>query len=173
MTNAADLPVLLHRPGHPAVKDSCKGTYTIAEFVSRHGAIEDDWFIFVESKEDADGDVDAEIEVVEVSKDRRLGDILFERVLSLHCHHCKKVHVTVNYNGKDQKHHFPPTTRVRHVLRWAKKKFEQMDADADNLALFLCGSEEKVRENVHVGDLTNGKTCDICFDMSKEVNPAG
>lgn len=172
MAEHESLQVLLDRPGKTGAKVTAKSTWTVADLLRELGESSDEVLVFIAEREDEDGDID--IEVLEVSKDKLLSELLGKgKILHLHCHHCRRVHVTVNYGPHQLEHRFAPSVRVRRVLKWSKKKLKLTDADAENLALFLCGGNDKVVGSKHLGELTSGKSCDVCFSLGKEINPEG
>jgi hypothetical protein len=66
--------------------------------------------VFVEDDED------------EVPKNKRFDECHSHRPKILHCHHCKRIEVTIFYNGEET-HEFRPNARIRRVVDWAKEKF--------------------------------------------------
>jgi hypothetical protein len=93
----------------------------------------------------------------------------------VHVHRCRKVRVSVNFNGATATDDFPPANTVGKVKKWADKKFEIDEADATEHALQLCGTADRPDEDAHVGTLTNGTACSICFDLvpKRRVEGAG
>jgi hypothetical protein len=39
--------------------------------------------------------------------------------------------------------------------------------------LQICGTTDKPRDDVHLGELVEAPKCAICFDLVKEVTPQG
>lgn len=85
----------------------------------------------------------------------------------VHIHRCKKVKVTVNFNGRQIDRKFPPSATIKRVKRWATgpQGFELTKVDASEHALQICGSPERPDEDQHVGCLVTRPGCSICFDL--------
>tara|TARA_R110002072_G_scaffold265241_1_gene424142 strand:+ start:8529 stop:9023 length:495 start_codon:yes stop_codon:yes gene_type:complete len=85
----------------------------------------------------------------------------------IHIHRCKKVKVTVNFNGRQIDRKFPPGATVKRLKRWATgpKGFELTKLDASEHALQICGSPDRPDEDQHVGCLTARSGCSVCFDL--------
>lgn len=162
--------VLLYVSGTPARRLSADPSTTVGDLRQQAGVdpnlsaygTEDD-------ADDGDGDIDRE----PLSPGTALREIGKERTAAIHCHHCRQIQVTVNYRKESIRRKFPPSARARKVLRWAKRKLQLTDADADNLSLFLCGSGTQIRETTHLGEITAPDSCELCFDVSKDRNIEG
>lgn len=83
----------------------------------------------------------------------------------VHIHRCRKVKVSVNFNGETAVDNFPPATTVGKVKKWADRKFDIDKVDATEHALQLCGTADRPDEDVHIGTLTNNHSCSVCFDL--------
>ncbi|MBX3283538.1 MAG: hypothetical protein KF756_13825 [Acidobacteria bacterium] len=83
----------------------------------------------------------------------------------VHIHRCRKVKVTVNFNGETEVDNFPPSTMVGKVKKWADKKFDIDKIDATEHALQLCGTATRPDEDTHIGALTKNPSCSVCFDL--------
>ncbi|MAT67947.1 MAG: hypothetical protein CMJ58_00305 [Planctomycetaceae bacterium] len=169
---AADgaIDVLLYLPGVPPTKLSADAAGNVDD-VLREAAVGKEVVAFAPDDDADDGDADVAAHVV--TGDSLLRDLGDGRRVVLHCHVCRQIAVTVNYQSQQIRRRFPPSTRVRKVLRWAKRKLSLSDADADNLALFLCDTDEPLRETTHLGELAPVGKCDLCFDLMKDRNIEG
>jgi hypothetical protein len=83
----------------------------------------------------------------------------------VHCHRCRRIEVTVNYNGEHRSHSFSPSTTVRKVKRWADDEFKLKGVDATEHALQICGTNKRPDEDVHIGSLAEFPNCKLCFDL--------
>ncbi|MGH9947628.1 MAG: hypothetical protein ACRD6X_10530 [Pyrinomonadaceae bacterium] len=83
----------------------------------------------------------------------------------LHINRCRKIAVTVNFNGRSIEETFPPSTTVGKVKKWADAKFEIDKLDAPKHALQICGTARRPDEDVHIGTLTASPDCRVCFDL--------
>lgn len=173
MVERDEIDVLLHAPGKGARNVKAQRTTTVGELMGREGLATDELLAFDDVSDDDDG-TDDDVNLAPIAADVALGKLAAGRTATIHCHRCRQVAISVNYQSQTLERRFPPSARVRRVLRWAKRKLRLTDADADNLALFLCGAtDDPVREGVHVGDLTSGRDCDVCFVLSKDRNIEG
>jgi hypothetical protein len=108
-------------------------------------------------------DIDFALEVLEIHRHRHV-----------HVHHCRHVAVEVNFGGKAKKHRFSPATTIGTVTEWARKKFPNLDpAAVAEYVLEICGTTTQPRPTEHLGELVQGETCSLCFNLVKEVTPQG
>lgn len=91
----------------------------------------------------------------------------------VHCHRCKKILVSVSYNGVQKDRDFAPAVRLDKVLRWATHEFNLHGSDAADMALFLPGEATPVDGDVHVGSLASFPDCRITFMMNVPVQVNG
>lgn len=91
----------------------------------------------------------------------------------VHCHRCRHITVEVNFGGKTKRRKFSPAATIEVVTMWARRKFHLDAAAAAEYVLQICGSSEQPRPDRHLGELVEGSTCAICFDLVKEVTPQG
>jgi hypothetical protein len=170
MTSGELLDVLVYLPGTAPRKLAVNASMTVDELL-RQAAI-DTKLIVIAADDDAD-DGDADLEASLVPREKTLRELARDRVVPIHCHHCHTIRVTVNYQKHTIHRKFVPSTRARKVLRWAKRKLHLTDADADNLALFLCEGGEQIRETSHLSELQIGLHCEVCFNLAKDRNIEG
>lgn len=83
----------------------------------------------------------------------------------IHCHRCRRIEVTVNFNGVSKSHPFSPSNTIKKIKRWADEQFELKGVDATEHALQLCGTNTRPDEDVHVGSLARYPNCKVCFDL--------
>ena len=83
----------------------------------------------------------------------------------VHVHRCRKVQVTINFNGREKSHRFSPATTVGVVKAWADEKFGLSGVDATEHALQRCGTTERPSEDTHIGSLVRAGDCALCFDL--------
>ena len=94
---------------------------------------------------------------------------------SVHVHRCKKVAVTVHFNGVEKSQAFAPGTTVHRVKQWAvgKKAFDLAPVDAAEHVLQVTGGTERPDEDVHVGTLVQSPNCALAFDLVAKVRVEG
>lgn len=107
-------------------------------------------------------DIDLTLAVLEVHRHRHV-----------HAHRCRHAAVDVNFGGKSKRHRFSPNTTVGIATDWARHKFYLDPALAGEYVFQLCGSSVQPRSDEHLGDLVQGDTCSLCFDLVKELTPKG
>jgi hypothetical protein len=83
----------------------------------------------------------------------------------IHCHRCRRIEVTVNFNGMSRSHAFPPSTTIKRIKRWADDQFGIKGVDATEHALQICGTNTRPDEDVHLGSLVRHPNCKVCFDL--------
>lgn len=101
----------------------------------------------------------------ELELDVRLTDAGIGHRHRIHCHRCRHVEVSVNFNGASKSHPFPPSTTVAKVKRWADDKFGLKGVDATEHALQICGTNKRPDEDTHIGSLVEHPNCKLCFDL--------
>jgi len=170
MNSDEPLDVLVYLPATPPRRLTGRSSMTVDD-VLRLAAI--DTRLFVIAVDDDADDTDADLEAVLVAREAALHELARGRVVSIHCHHCHAIRVTVNYQKHTIHRKFLPSTRAQKVLHWAKRKLHLTDMDADNLALFLCDGGQQVRDTTHLGELPIGHHCEVCLDLSKDHNIEG
>lgn len=94
---------------------------------------------------------------------------------SVHVHRCKKVVVTVHFNGAQKSHAFGPGATVHRVKQWAvgKKGFDLAPVDAAEHVLQATGGTERPDEDVHIGVLVHAPNCALEFDLVAKVRVEG
>lgn len=90
-------------------------------------------------------------------------------------HRCRKVDVTVTFNGVQKSETFPPAATMKRVKRWAvgRKGFDMSDVDAAEHLLQLSGSSERPDEDIHIGTLVQAQQCSVSFDLLPKVRVEG
>ena len=84
----------------------------------------------------------------------------------LHVHRCRRVVVTVTFNGLNKGHEFSPATTVADVKKFAAiREFGMKPADAAEHVLQFAGSAERPEAATHVGTLVSYPDCCIALDL--------
>ena len=120
----------------------------------RSEAVEGEFLVFVEGGDEpiADG------EKLPENKDRQ--------PVPLHVHRCRRVVVTVTFNGQSKGHEFSPAKTVADVKKFvAIREFGMKPADAAEHVLQFPGSGERPEPETHVGALVSCPDCRIAFDL--------
>lgn len=103
----------------------------------------------------------------------RLRDCGVKNKHHLSCHTCRKIAVTVNFNGSAKERKFAPSRKVKGVLKWALSEFGLTGADAENKELRLGGTQGTVLQSQqHIGSFVNG-SCDLLLFLTAVVEVNG
>ena len=120
----------------------------------REEEIEGDFLVFLEGSAEPIADA----EKLPEGKDRQ--------PVPLHVHRCRRVLVTVTFNGVSKGHEFAPGTTVADVKKFAAvREFGMKPADAAEHVLQFVGSAERPEPETHVGALVSWPDCRISFDL--------
>ncbi len=101
----------------------------------------------------------------ELASDKSLKELGIKNRERIHINRCRKVKVSVNFNGKEIADAFPPSRTIAKVKRWADKQFGIEGVDATEHALQICGTAKRPDEDVHIGALVRYPNCQACFDL--------
>lgn len=119
-------------------------------------------------KEDAKGDFHVFGEDCDepFAKDDELPGSEEGKPLRLHVHRCRRIKVTVTFNGASKEQDFGPGTTIATVKKWAAIKAFGMDpADAAEHVLQLAGTTDRPEPDTHIGALASCPVCSLAFDL--------
>jgi hypothetical protein len=87
---------------------------------------------------------------------------------------CKRVEVTVKFNGEEEGKDFPPGATVAAVFAWATggSAFELPAAQRPKHVLALCGTQTQPDKSTHLSELVS-KDCELCFSLVPKVRFEG
>jgi len=93
----------------------------------------------------------------------------------IHVHRCRRVTVTVAFNGVQKVEAFPSAATIKRVKRWAvgNRGFNLSDVDAAEHVLQVSGSSDRPDEDVHVGTLVGHPPCSVSFDLVPKIRVEG
>src|SRR5437660_6861298 len=100
----------------------------------------------------------------EIVLDAKLIEVGIGHRHRVHLHRCRRVEVSVNFNGAMKKQPFSPSSTIAKIKRWADDEFGLKGVDATEHALQICGTNTRPDLDVHVGSLVQHPHCEICFD---------
>lgn len=149
----------IHRPGEKRIElVTVTATMTVAEAVG----LEDGEFVWAEESEE---ELKVTLTLVEAAIPHR-GHV--------HVNRCRKVEVTVTYNGISKEDTFAPSAKVARVRKWAlsKKGFDLTPTDAADLVLVFAGTTDKPDLTDHVGSFA-GKNCGVALDLVPKPRTEG
>lgn len=124
---------------------------------------------------DADGDIHLTIEGEEEPHDRhrKLRECGLKHRHHVHCHRCRKVAVTVFYNG-EQSRSFSPSATIEKVVHWALRAFGLKGADALDKVLRLPDAPNEVLpESAHIGSFVKPHACEVRLNLTGKVEVNG
>lgn len=101
----------------------------------------------------------------ELASDKSLKELGIKNRERIHINRCRKVKVSVNFNGREIADAFPPSRTIAKVKKWADKKFDIDGVDATEHALQICGTANRPDEDTHLGSLVRRPNCQVCFDL--------
>jgi len=105
----------------------------------------------------------------ELQKDATLSSLKVIEGAHLHFSRCKKIVVTVIFNGSTFLHKFPPAQRIKHVLEKSLKHFKIDPDDGSSLSLFLkANTDEPIPLDQHMGSLTDYPVCSVTLYLAKK-----
>jgi hypothetical protein len=123
----------------------------------------------------AHGEMHLSLEGADDSHDRnrKLHECGIKHRHHVHCHRCKKVTVTVFYNG-EKSHAFPPSATIEKVLHWALHAFGLKGADAlDKVLRRPEAPNEVLPETAHVGSYVKTPHCELRLNLTGKVEVNG
>ena len=95
--------------------------------------------------------------------------------LKVHVHRCRRVEVSVTFNGETVERRFGPGATVARVKRWAaERKFSMSTEEAGEHVLQVAGTYDRPAPGTHIGSLIDCKVCSLAFDLvpDERVNGA-
>lgn len=97
-----------------------------------------------------------------LAKDRSVEQSGMKNRHHVHCHKCHRVRVVVRYNGVDKTEAFPPSAKVKRVLKWALDEFQLKGADAENKVLRLSDPPQtELTNDAHIGSFVSSPRCEL------------
>ena len=164
----------IHEGHQPPRLAKAQGDETLEAVLRREGiSLDDDFHLYV-SDAATDGELDDEAAEPEPSAPGlTMAAAGVKRHGHVHCHRCRHVQVSVNYQSKTKERKFSPNARIRRVLRWARKAFDLTGPAAGDFVLQPCGSDVDAGLQQHLAEFVRDHTCSACFDLSKEITPQG
>ena len=169
----ATLELYLHGAGHPQVI-SARLNETLREVLERLNALpEEGQFVFIGESDEAIHNPEAESDLHEpINIELTLEQLELHKHMHVHTHAIHRVEVEVYYNGH-KKRRFSPATTIETVTAWAKKKFNIDPSAGADLVLSLRPNNTQPRQDEHLGDLLVPGSCELVFDLVREITPQG
>lgn len=133
-----------------------------AAILKKHG-LPPETILFLEDGEDA------------ADESRKLREHATRAGVKVHVHRCRKVEVSVTFNGETVSHRFAPGVTVARVKTWAaERKFKMTPQEAGEHVLQIAGTQERPDPGTHLGRLVSSPKCEIAFDLvpNERINGA-
>ncbi len=83
----------------------------------------------------------------------------------IHCHRCRKIEVTVFYNGEET-NKFNPNAKIRRITEWAKKKFG-VDEGRKWILRLGAADGEIIDSDSHIGRLVKFPNCNLSLYLTE------
>lgn len=85
----------------------------------------------------------------------------------VHRGHCRRVKVTVRFNGVSHEHEYGPATTIKTVRTWAcgPHAFKLSPVEAAKHVLAIPGADHFLDDGVHIGSVTTEGTCVVTLDL--------
>ncbi|WP_156123701.1 hypothetical protein [Flavihumibacter sp. ZG627] len=95
-----------------------------------------------------------------------------KKKVHIHCHRCKKVSVTIEYNGQTITQNVPPSTTAKKILKKSAKEFNISDGDAADLLLKLSDGTV-LQPGDHIGSFVAFPNCSISLLLTANKQVQG
>lgn len=106
-------------------------------------------------------DVELFFEDEEEPKEKgHFGGAGIKKRIHIHCHRCRKIAVTIFYNGEDKQFSFPPSATARQILKKAIHAFQISEADAGDYLLKL-DDKTILQPTDHIGSFASFPRCEV------------
>lgn len=163
--NNDEIEIFMHREGRAVEVLRLSKDSTVEDAMSRSGIdlVAQDLYVF-SGEVDQLLDEDEQAETTSLAPNARAGHGQ-AGITHLHCHTCRSVRITVNYQSGTKSRSAPPTTTVAAVLAWARQVFSVSGQDGQSVELHLCEDQEALDESRHIGELTRPGSCELCFNL--------
>jgi len=84
----------------------------------------------------------------------------------VHLCRCKKVEVAVTYNGVEKTESFPPSAKIKRILKWALREFGISEEEASVHVLSFGDEELNARDSI--GLYVSCPDCNITLSLTRE-----
>lgn len=124
-----------------------------AELVDRHG-LGEDVIVFLEDEDEP------------LDENRQVSDCTDPTGIIVHLNHCRRVSVSVTFNGRTVENDFGPSATIARVKHWAaEREFGLSPEDAGEHFLQIVGTHDRLVPGTHIGRLVNCPACSVAFDL--------
>lgn len=106
-------------------------------------------------------------------KEHRLHHLGVQERSHIICHHCKKIDVSISYNGVIKIDRFSPTAKVGVVLKWTLRAFGLSGHDAAHMVLRVDGTQNDLPNDARIGSIVMRPHCSLKLYLTKLVRVEG
>lgn len=171
---AQTVELFLHGNKHPQVV-SARLDETLRDLLVRFNFLSvDEQIVFIGEAEEAIHHPTEESDVHEPANiDSSIESLELHKHKHVHISEVHRVEVTIFYNGSNHKRRFSPAATIATVTTWAKERFHVDPNAGADLILALKPSDEHPRQDQHLGELLEQGSCDLAFNLVREITPQG
>lgn len=124
-----------------------------AELVDRH-SLDEDVSLFLEDEDEP------------LDENSQVSDVTDPTSIIVHLNRCRRVLVSVTFNGRTVEDEFGPSATIARVKHWAaESEFGMSPEDAGEHFLQIVGTHDRLVPGTHIGRLVNCPTCSLAFDL--------
>ena len=124
-----------------------------AELVDRH-SLDEDVSLFLEDEDEP------------LDENRQVSDHTDQTSTIVHLNRCRRIAVSVTFNGHTVEDEFGPSATIARIKHWAAEgQFGLSPADAGEHDLQIAGTQDRLVPGTHVGRLVNCPACSVAFDL--------
>ena len=124
-----------------------------AELVDRH-SLGEDVILFLEDEDEP------------LDENRKVSDYTDLTSIIVHLNRCRRIAVSVTFNGCTVEDEFGPSATIACIKHWAAEgQFGLSPADAGEHYLQIAGTQDRLVPGTHVGRLVNCPACSVAFDL--------
>lgn len=173
--NTETIDIFIHRAGEKPQIAKIQPNDTLADALQRAGiALDEQMQLFVSHGDTEEADADTHEDALDaVPPGTTAAEAGIRHHSHVHCHRCRRIEVSVNFQGQTQTRKFAPNARIARVRRWAQRVFRLTGPSAGDFTLQVCGSDRGTRPNQDLAEFVDPGTCSACFDLTKELTPQG
>ncbi len=173
-SDTKSMELFLHGNGHPQIIHASLNETLREVFEKLNSVPHEELFVFVGESEEAIHQPNEDADIHEPADINLSVEslALFEH-RHVHISAAHRIEVTVYFNGGNHKRRFSPATTIATVTTWAKMRFHVDPKDGADLILAVKPSEEHPRLDQHLGELIEKGSCELAFDLVREITPQG
>lgn len=124
-----------------------------AELVDRH-SLDEGVTLFLEDEDEP------------LDENRQVSDHTDPPSTIVHLNRCRRIAVSVTFNGHTVEDEFGPSATIARIKHWAaEREFGLSSEDAGEHYLQIAGTQDRLVPGTHVGRLAKCPACSVAFDL--------